>query len=211
VLASYQVGVSQGRTGTARLEADLATMRELNRAASERAAHAEQQAEAVIARHAQLQQLYRREVPSGELRQLLDLAGDRLRSGVPASRLQFVLRETSVERRCDGELDTKRVAVHTSASAGTIAAAAFAEDRVTVTSEGTAARGPDGTLESRFDPARPVALRFLEIDGDVGTARGTLPLTHSLVLGGDEFRFLARPSEKQPGSLEITAQRCAFP
>ena len=210
-LASYRVGISQGRVEVERLKGDLAAMREVNRATGERAAHAEQQAEAAIARHARLQQAYRDRPPSGELRELVDLVGERLRAGVPASRVGFVLRGTTVERRCDQELDTKRVVVHTPANSGAIGAVTFADDRITVTGEGAAARAADGAPESRFDPAQPVALRFLEIDGDVGTARGVLPLTHAVVLGSEEFQFSVRPSEKQPGSLEVTALRCDFP
>jgi hypothetical protein len=182
-LASYRVGVSQGRVELERLQADLAAMREVNRAANERAAQAEQQAEAAVARHARLQQAYRSQLPTGELRELVSLVSERLDAGVPASRLGFVLRAATVERRCDQGLDAKRVVVHTPASAGAIGAVTFAGDRITVTGEGAAARAADGTPESRFDPAQPVALRFLEIDGDVGTARGVLPLAHAVVLG----------------------------
>src|SRR5687768_9154276 len=85
-LASYRVGLSQGTVEIARLKADLVAQHELNRLAGERAAAAEQQAEAAIARHAQLLVRQRSEAPGPELRRLSELAAERLRAGVPASR-----------------------------------------------------------------------------------------------------------------------------
>jgi hypothetical protein len=210
-LASYRVGVSQSRTEIARLEGDLATMHELNRLMSERVAKAEQQAEAAITRHAQLRQIYRNEVPTGELRELVDLIAARLRAGVPAARLRFLLREATVERRCEKEIEAKRVPVHTPISTGPVTTVGFADNRITISGEGASARTADGTPEGWFDPAQPVTLRFLEIDGDVGTVEGHLPLAHALVLGNNEFLFAIKASDKQQGQIDVTMQRCAFP
>lgn len=208
---SYRVGVSQSRVEVDRLEADLADVHELNRMMSERAAKAEQQAEAAITRFAQLQQVYRSEVPRGELRTLLDLLGERLKAGVPAERLAFLLREARVERRCDKAIETQRVVVHTPINTTPVNSVAFASNRVTITSEGQSARKPDGTAEPFFDPAQPVVLRFLEIDGDVTTTEGRLPLTHALVVGSEEYFFTIRPTDRQPGTIDITMQRCEYP
>ncbi len=41
-------------------------------------------------------------------------------------------------------------------------------------------------------------------------AEGRLPLGHTIVLGTNEYLFVARATE-QPGTIELTAQRCAFP
>jgi hypothetical protein len=210
-LASYRVGVSQSRTEIARLGGDIDRLQELNRLMSERAARAEQQAEAAITRHAQLQQVYRSEVPRGELRELVDLIAERLRSGVPASRLRFLLREATVERKCDKEVETRRVPVHTPVSTGLVGTVGVANDRITISGEGAAARNADGASEAWFDPAQPVTLRFLKIDGDVSTIEGKLPLTHALVLQQTEYLFSIKASEKQQGQIDITTQRCAFP
>jgi hypothetical protein len=210
-LASYGVGVSKSRIEIARLEGDLATMHELNRVMSERVARAEQQAEGAITRFAQLQQTYHSEVPRGELRELVDLIALRLRQGVPGVRLRFLLQHATAERRCDKEVEAKRVPVHTPASTGAVTTVGFADNRITVSGEGLAARTPDGKAEPFFDPAQPLTLRFLEIDGDVGTIEGLLPLTHALVLGNNEYLFAIKASDKQQGQVDVTVQRCAFP
>ncbi|MEK0085429.1 hypothetical protein [Benzoatithermus flavus] len=208
---SYRVGVSKSRAEVERLEHDLSAMRELNRQMSERIARAEQQAEGAITRYAQLQQTYRNEVPRGELRQLVDLIDQRLRQGVPAARLRFVLQQATTERRCDKEVETKRVPVHTPTSTGAVSTVGFAENRITVSGEGSPARTAEGKPEPFFDPGQPVTLRFLEIDGDVGTIEGTLPLTHAVVLGSNEYLFAIKASDKQQGQIDVTVQRCAFP
>jgi hypothetical protein len=210
-VASYRVGVSQSRTEISRLSGDIDRLQELNRLMSERAARAEQQAEAAITRYAQLQRVYRSEVPSGELRELLDLAAERLKSGVPAARLRFLLRAATAERRCDRETETKRVPIHTPVNTGPVGTVGVANDRITVSGEGMAARNADGAPEAWFDPAQPVTLRFLKIDGDVSTIEGKLPLTHALVLQQAEYLFSIKASEKQPGQIDIITQRCAYP
>lgn len=210
-LAGYRVGLSQNRIEASRLEHDLAKEHERNRLLSERMARAEQAAEAAAVRLAQLQAAYRAEVPSGELRRLVDLATERLRQGVPAARLAFALREVRIERRCDPGIETKRLAVHTPTATAVVGSVGFADNRITITGEGAAARAADGAAQAWFDPMKPVGLRFLRIDGEVGTAEGLLPLAHSVVMGNSEFLFMAKASDRQPGAIDVTMQRCVFP
>jgi hypothetical protein len=207
-LASYRIGRAQGEVEIARLGGDLAAEQELHRLSMVRLAEVEQQAESAVARLAQLIQLQRSEAPGPELRRLMDLAGERLRAGVPAARLEFMIAQARVEPVCEPEIESRRVVVHTPASSGAIVSATFFGNGVIVTSEGLAARAADGSPSQAFDPARPVTLRFLEIGGEVGTATGPLPLAHALVIAGQELRFAARASELHPAELEIRAQRC---
>lgn len=208
--AGYRTGVSQGRTETERLQRDVAALQERNRTLNERVARAEQQAEAAIARAARLQRRLAAEVPQGELRRLVELAGERLRAGAPPERLALLLQEAVVQRRCARGVETKRVAVHTPRATSPVEPVAFAEGRVTVSAEGAAAPPAADGGAPGFDRERPVTLRFLDIEGDVGTASGRLPLTHALVQGEEEFLFLARAGE-QPGEIELTSQRCSLP
>ncbi len=210
-LASYRIGLSQGRVEILRIEADLGRLRDLNRLMSERTAVAEQQAEAAIARTAQLQQRLRSAAPGPELQRLMTVGAEQLRAGLPVERLEFLLRHASPGQTCEKAIDSRRVVVHTPVNTGSIASVAFADNQIVVTGEGTAARAADGTAAARFDPAQPVTLRFLRIDGDVGTAVGRLPFAHAVVLGDAEFRFAVQASQQQPEAVELSAQRCGFP
>jgi hypothetical protein len=210
-LSGYRVGVSQGYTEAERLQVDLSRLQDLSRQLGERVAASEEQAEAAIARYAQLVQEQRRQAPSAELERLSKLAGDRLRAGVSGDRLAFVLANAVLASSCGAAIDTRRLLVHTPASKAPGTTVAFFDNRVLIAAEGASARTGDGILQARFDSSQPVSLRFSGIDGASGTAGGVLPLSHALVADGQEFRFLVRPSERQPDALEITAQRCSFP
>ena len=159
-LASYRIGLSQGRIEVLRIEADLGRLRDLNRLMSERTAAAEQQAEAAIARAAQLQQRQRSAAPGPELQRLMTVGAEQLRAGLPVDRLEFLLRHASPGQTCEKAIDSRRVVVHTPVSTGSIASAAFADNRVVVTGEGTAAQGGrrDGGGEVRPGPTGDIAL-----------------------------------------------------
>lgn len=210
-LSGYRVGLSQGAVEAERLQSDLADLHLLNRKLGERVAASEQQAEVAIARHAQLVLEQRSKAPGAELAQLIDLASARLRAGVPGERLAFVLANAAPAASCAAATDTRRLAVHTAGSKGPGATAAFFDNRVVIGAEGASARAGDGTLQPGFDSTQPVRLRIARIDGEAGTVSGSLPLSHALVVDGQELRFLARASERQPEALEISAQRCPFP
>jgi hypothetical protein len=210
-VASYYVGRSQSRVEIARLRADLSALQELNRLLTERAANAEQRAEAEITKTARLRQDYAANVPRGDVREMLALVEAKLRDGVPAERLAFLLREARVERRCEPATETKRLPVHTAAATVPPSTIAFAKDRISISAEGTPTRKPGGGTESAFDPTQPVALRFLKIGRDVAKVEGRLPVSHALVLGDQEYLFLAKPSDKAAGQVEVVAQVCAYP
>jgi hypothetical protein len=210
-LASYQIGRSQSRIEVARFESDLSALQELNRLLSERAASAEQRAEAAITRAARLQRAYDADVPRGQTKDLLDLLEQRLKDGVPPARLEFLLREARVERKCDPPSENKRLLVHTSVTPTPAATAGFAKNQITVTVEGAPQRKPDGRTDPVFDPQQPVTLHFLRIGRDVAKAEGRLPLSHSLVLGDREFRFTVKAVDKPQGQVELIAQVCDFP
>ncbi len=209
-LASYEIGSSQRRIEVARLEADLAALQELNRLLTERAATAEQRAEAAIMKSARLQQAYNAEVPRGEARALIDLLEKRLREGLPPDRVAFLLREARVERACDQPTESKRLPVHTSAAIVPPVSVTFAKDKIIVTAEGTPLRKPDGTTDAAFDPAQPVLLRFLRIGRDVAKVEGRLPLAHAMVFGDREYLFAIKAADRA-GQIEVVAQPCAYP
>lgn len=209
---AYQLGVSQGRTEAARLEQDLAGLREAHRAMAERTARAEQQAEAATARADRLQRQLETELPQGVLKDLSNRLAERLSQGVPPERLAFLLDQAVIVRACARDLERQHLAVHTTQATVPAGAAAFAEGRILVSAEGAAAVGPMVAEEVQpgFDPTRPIVLRFLAIDGDVGTVRGVLPLTYALAQGKDEFQFAIQASDR-PGQIDITSQRCPLP
>lgn len=208
---AYQVAVSRYAMEAERLRRDLAVAREAGRRAVEQAAAAEQRAAAALARSARAQQERDAAVPRGEAARLLALLERQLADGVEPDRLAFVINAARVAPPCDDKLEVKRFQPRTPLSTSSLEVVTFHGDKVTVTAQAAALRDADGTLRPGFDPAQPVELRFTAIGGAIETARGALPLGHAFVLGGRELRFLARPSDKAPGRLELSMQSCAYP
>lgn len=193
------------------MQADLTRSQEFSRRLGEQMAMVEQQAEAAIARYAQLQQMQHSQAPSAEVRQLGELAAERLRTGVPASRLAFLLTQAKPEQVCAKDIETRRVLVHAAGGTGRVDSVGFAGNRILVTGERRTVPAAAAAVQPGDDSAPSIALRFLAIDGEVSTAAGSLPITHAVVLSDTEFRFTVKPSEQQPEAIDISVQRCDFP
>jgi hypothetical protein len=86
----------------------------------------------------------------------------------------------------------------------------FGGNRIVVTGQGTPDRDEEGRPVGWFDVAQPVSIRFLKLDGAVSLAEGVLPLSHRVIDGDVEWRFLIRPQVER-GFVEVTARTCAFP
>jgi hypothetical protein len=204
----YQVGVSANQAWTERLEGDVARVQDDNLAlrdqlaeASLRASHAQSALDSLRAR-------YRAEVPAGELAALLQQVERQLRGGVDRDRLAFLIDAASQQPDCDAAPVTRRFRPHTQLANGPVGAVRFG-DRITVTATGSSARDASGQLEAWYDPAQPVQLVFRTLDGRTLDVDGILPLRHSIVVDGQEYRFsaIAGPTS----FVEVSGQACAFP
>ena len=207
---AYETGRAQNEAELDRLGAEVADLeqqvidaRETALAARERERSARERAHAIAER-------YQRDVPTGERRDLLMLIDRRLEEGLTPDRLAFVLAEVQPREACAEEVETKRFLLTTPVAVSRESTVTFGEGRITVTGQGTPARNDEGRPEAWFDPAQPVSIRFLKLDGAVSLAEGLLPLAHRLVDGEREWRFQVRPHDER-GFVEVTAQTCAFP
>ena len=158
---------------------------------------------------ADLEERYGKDVPSGPLAEIQALARDKLGEGIEAERILFVLGAVEQQRDCDAAPLEKRFLVSTPLSVGGNDSVGFADGTLVVTAEGESALTADGKPEAWFDPALPVTLRFASLDGRVSEASGVLPLRHSQVTGGREYRFNAVPGAR--GFIQVTGDSCVFP
>ncbi|MEC9215892.1 MAG: hypothetical protein VX647_01670, partial [Pseudomonadota bacterium] len=74
---------------------------------------------------------------------------------------------------------------------------------------GASAKSADGRPQAWFDPSKPVRLTFTAVDQPSVERAGVLPLSHSVVLGEREFRFLVQAGRR--GFVLVTAEDCAYP
>lgn len=153
---------------------------------------------------------YQREVPTGFVREMMQLVQQKLEAGADEERLAFLVSAADKPQVCDEQPETKRFIVTTELQEGGANDAVSFDDRaITVTARGQAARNASGDLEAWYDAEKPVSLTFTQLGGKTVTAEGTLPLHHSVVSGDNEYRFTALPGAR--GFLTVTADRCDYP
>lgn len=153
---------------------------------------------------------YEREVPTGFVKEMMELVQQKLQAGADEERLAFLVSAADKPRSCDGEPETKRFIVTTELqSGGANDAVSFGDRAITVTAVGAAARNATGNLEAWYDPQKPVTVTFTQLGGKTIEAEGALPLHHSVVAGNSEYRFTALPGAR--GFLTVTADRCDYP
>lgn len=207
-LFAYQIGVEQYRAR------DVAQQAEIDRLLNEK----NMLAQDVLRLQGELgeaesqirgwEQRYAADVPQGDLRELANMAREKLGTGVAFDRLAFLVGSAANPSVCD-TVETKRFLVLTPLYRGANTAVAFADGRITVTGEGVSAISANGEPEAWFDPVSPITLRFTVIGGDQSRIDGPLPMHHSVVIGDSEYRFTVRQGEQ--GFVEVTGERCNYP
>lgn len=209
-VVAYQTGRAQNQAELERLSGEVTDLERQIVAARETALKAGERERAARERAHAIAERYQRDVPTGERGELLSLIDRRLEDGVGVPRLRFVLAEVEPREDCAEAVETKRFLLTTPVAVSRDNSVTFGDGRITVTGQGTAARDETGRPEAWFDPAQPVSIRFLKLDGAVKLAEGMLPLTHRLVDGEREWRFRVR-THAERGFVEVAAQTCAFP
>lgn len=153
---------------------------------------------------------YKREVPTGFVREMMVLVKQKLEAGADQERLAFLVAAADKPRVCDEQPETKRFIVTTELQVGGANdAVSFGDRSITVTATGEAARDAKGNLEAWYDPEKPITVTFTQLGGKTVQAEGTLPMHHSVVTGDNEYRFTALPGAR--GFLTVTADRCDYP
>lgn len=148
---------------------------------------------------------YAEVAPSEEMKDLTAALKAKLETGLEAKRLAFVIANAERPKRCGGEA-TKRFMVKTAKFDGAATWVRFA-DIITVSAEGVGVATGGGT-EQAFDPDQPVTVHFTAIGGKDSQVSGKLPLQHSMVVKGGEYRFTVAPGAK--GFVEVTGDRCEY-
>lgn len=214
--AILAAGIYAYRTGSKLAELDVTELRQevdqltvtVNTLTSENDS-LERELAAAKRQSADWQSRYEREVPTGEIKQLTDMVGEKVRDGVAIDRLAFLIDAADAIGACDNQPVTKRFIVPTPLYDGANSWIGFAESTVTVTALGQSAVNENGQPEGWFDPGQPVTLKFSQLGGEASEITGKLPLHHSVLVGDSEYRFTAVEGDR--GFINVTADRCKFP
>jgi len=197
----YQVGQQLVMEQVVEARAEIERLTTSEAAAREQAAKLETELADTRKRADEYQAKYAQVAPTEEMRELTAQLKAKLDTGLEAKRLAFVIANAQRPTRCGGEA-TKRFMVKTAKFDGASTWVRFA-DLITVSAEGTGAGG-----EQAFDAYKPVTVHFTAIGGKDSQVTGKLPLQHSMVLKGGEYRFTIAPGAK--GFVEVTGDRCEY-
>ncbi|MEC8055226.1 MAG: hypothetical protein VX131_11290 [Pseudomonadota bacterium] len=207
-LVSYQLGVedleAQKRQHEQVLDEINGRLAEMDQRVADQALQVRQ----ALDRARVTEQRYAADVPRGTDRELYDLIRARIADGLSVARLRFLIGSARRKRDCL-DPDTRRFVVRTPVTSGPRSAASFGKDRITITGRGASAKSADGRPQAWFDPSKPVRLTFTAVDQPSVEHAGVLPLSHSVVLGEREFRFLVQAGRR--GFVLVTAEDCAYP
>ena len=136
-LFAYQMGVEQVKGREAGLLEENAQLTQTNGELSRSVAGLRAAAQNAETKAAELEARLARELPTGDLARLTELARERLAAGVEAKRLVFVLSQIKTPRACE-KPENKRFILPTPVYKGPNSTVGFANGAITVSGEGTA-------------------------------------------------------------------------
>ncbi len=140
---AYQTGTNLARSDVVRLEQEITALSERLREMETENNELHGALAAAKMRAQDLRQQYQRDVPTGAIKDLLDLSRQKLAAGVDVERLAFVVGAVENTRDCKDAPVTRRFLVRTPISRGANDSVSFAENAITVTASGQSATDGD--------------------------------------------------------------------
>jgi|TARA_R110002096_G_scaffold436009_1_gene665059 hypothetical protein len=147
-------------------------------------------------------------LPNEEIRSLLGVVTRRANEGVDISRMETILGGISKDADCSGETDTKRFIVLTPVSTEEASTASFYRGLITLSGRGSPTLNDDGNPEAWFDTTKEITVSFMMPGGDQQEVTGTLPLYHSVITGGSEYRFSITAG--RTSFVDASVQKCGL-
>lgn len=204
---AYAAGTDLAERDVTRLEGEVVALSQRLAAADEQAAQSRAEAQEARRQEQEMRQRYDNDVPTGPAKDLLAQIKARLEEGLRPARLQLAIGAAVNEPVCEGEPVTKRFIVRTPLYRGPHTSVGFANNAITVTADGQSGVDADDRAHAWFDPAQPVAVSFVVLSGQNSEISGVLPLHHSVVADGAEYRFSILAGDSR-GFVNVTSDRC---
>ncbi|MCF8496768.1 MAG: hypothetical protein K9G62_08930, partial [Alphaproteobacteria bacterium] len=155
----------------------------------------------------QFQETYRRVIPEGPMQSLVDLVRKQLDEGMDPARLTFAIRSARPPQNCS-DPESKRLVISTPAYKGPPSQIGIAEGAIVITGAGVSATNSTGAPEAWYDPSRKVSISFTA-GGKTETETGVMPLRHSVVAGGREYRLTIEEGARS--FAKVTFDSCDYP
>jgi hypothetical protein len=152
---------------------------------------------------------YEQDVPTGEAKGLFSSLSRRLDEGVPAKRLDFVIREVNASGKCSNQPTERRFILPTDEKRDANNWVGFANTSIVITGQGEPATDGDGRPQPWFDSGKEINIKFTRAGGKTNELKGLLPLSYGVVMGDTEWRFniVAGPR----GFVIVSGDSCEYP
>lgn len=158
-------------------------------------------------RYNDLKQEFENTIPDGEMRDLLALLKSQLESGMKAERLKFAIQSARPPTDCS-DSDVKSFFIVTPHYQGERNYVVINDADIRVQGNGLSAKNDKGQPEAWYDPAKEVTIDFI-YNQKKESKSGVLPIQHSIVLDGREYRFNIEPGAKS--YAKVIYDSCAYP
>jgi cell division protein FtsB len=165
------------------------------------------EAQTANTRYEQIKAEYNAILPEGPMQDLTKLVRQQLDQGMAPERLSFVINSARPPTGCT-DPETKRFVVSTPNYSGPDSSASVAEGGIIVKAKGVSASNKDGQPEAWYDPAQNVEISFISPEG-TEVKKGALPIRHSVVHAGREYRFTIEEGAKS--FAKVVFDSCAYP
>jgi hypothetical protein len=159
-------------------------------------------------RYEELNKTYQETVPEGPVRELLELVSNQLKEGMTPERLAFVIRSARPPRNCT-DPETQRFIVSTPLYTGTESKANIGQGSILIKASGVSAKNEKGDKEAWYDASKAVNIEFIVRDGKTEKKQGMMPISHSIVAGGREYRLTI--AEGARSFAKVTFDSCDYP
>lgn len=156
----------------------------------------------------QLQAEMQKKIPEGPVEDLLALVRKQVEEGRDPERLAFLIRSDRPPRNCI-EPETLRFVVSTPTYQGPDSFITVADGAITIKASGASAHNEKGRAEAWYDPSQNIVLEFIKPGGEKEVKKGGMPLQHSIVFDGREYRFAV--AEGARSFAKVTFDSCDYP
>lgn len=164
------------------------------------------EAQTANTRYEQIKAEYNAQIPEGPMQDLTRLVREQINQGMDPERLAFFIKSARPPTGCT-DPETKRFVVSTPSYTGPDSSVSVADAAIVITGKGTSAT-KDGRAEAWYDPAQPVEIAFTA-NGQKEVKKSNLPIRHSVIAGGREYRFTIEEGAKS--FAKVVFDSCAYP
>ena len=147
-------------------------------------------------------------LPNEEMKNLIATVTQKANAGVDIGRMETIINGVTKDASCDAEIDTKRFIVLTPVSTESVSTASYYRGLITLAGTGNPTLNENGSPEAWFDPTQEVTINFMLAGGEQQEVTGTLPLYHSVITGGSEYRFSITPG--RTSFVDASVQKCSL-